>query len=490
MAKRKNAADTKWTIDSVVKAIAAEVKKDEFGWAWEGIDAVVAESPAQALALATALLKLGFSDELPARQRPTRENILQAGREGWNPGNIKLFSHLERISRHLFGDRFDFYRAEELAPKTRLALARHTADWTDEMLWTFLRTFATNAGSLKKRKFVPKLLKEITPTQPDGPGAMFLNNLRGVKNAKRPAAKKVKAAPAAPAAKVVVAVPPVATLEALRARPDDKAALSVFSDWLAEVGDPTGELIQLELGLASRPKDGALLSAKQAWMKAHPAPSPCLTIERTLGLPRAATFEFKTGKADERKALVAFLSSPQAHLVDTVRLHCGRVQPFKPVVEALVAARPLPIKALEVLGDGVLDVPEGFLSSKTFPRLEQLELGPHKFARAPVIELPTLKVLTVGVSRHNGPLTLELAAVENLRTLRLATAVFDEAFLKDLLRGKWALTGLGLFAWNQPGLWERLQAAPIFASLSEVGASWEVRPPAPKGKKLMVDLYA
>lgn len=349
-------------------------------------------------------------------------------------------------------------------------------------------SFFTYAGSLKTRKFVPKLLAEITPTQLDGPGAMFLNNLRGVKNVKRPAPKKPKVSSVAKV--TVAAVAPEATLEALRARPEDPAALSVFSDWLAEVGDPTGELIQLELGLASRPKDAALLSARRAWLKAHPSPSPCLSIDRVLGLPRGATFEFKTGKADERKALVSFLSSPAARLIDTLRLHCGSVQPFKPVVDALVGARPLPLTTFELLGDGVLDARDGLLSSQTFPRLEHLELGPHKFARTPEIAITSLKSLTVGVSRHNGPLALELPAAGKLRVVSLSTAVIDEAFIKDLLRGKWALTGLGLFAWNQPELWERLQAAPLFASLLEVGACWEERPAAPKGKKLMVDPFS
>jgi hypothetical protein len=72
----------------------AYVKKDQFGDAWEGVDSLCADSPDKALELATALLKLGLSDAVPVAQQPTRENILQAGREGWNPGNIRIFSHM------------------------------------------------------------------------------------------------------------------------------------------------------------------------------------------------------------------------------------------------------------------------------------------------------------------------------------------------------------------------------------------------------------
>lgn len=482
MAKRKGAA-AQWTFAEVVRRVTGEVKNDDVSYAWEGVDALCAQSPAKALELATALLTLGLSNEIPAAQRTTRENIVQLGRQGYNPGNLKVFGHIERIGFALFGNRYESRRAEERAPKTRAVLGPATSKWTDEMLWVFLRSFATNAGSIKTRKFIAPLLAEIAPVEPGGPGAMFLNNLRGVKNPKKPAVKKPKTA--APAKR---AAPPKATLEALRARPEDPATLAVFADWLAEQGDPAAELLQLELALVTSPRDASLKKARQAWHAAHPPATPALQLERVLGLPRVAAFEFMTGKADERAALSDFLSSPEAQLVDTLRVTCGRVQPFKPVLEALRSAGPLQVQTFELWGDGALDVGD-FFTAKTFPRLAALTLGPHKFARAPRLALPTLQSLTVGVTRHNGPLTLALEAAPSLRTVSLSTAFFEKKFLEDLLRGRWALTGLGLFAWKQPELWGRLLTSPLFPRLERLGACNDA-PTLPKGKVVMKDPFS
>lgn len=477
----------KWTHAGVLKAAAAELRTNTYGNTWEGVDAITAISPDAALKLATALLEYYLtSKDVTDDRRPTRENILQAGREGWNPGNLAGFSHLERLSSRLFGQRFNAEWGKDLAPKTALALPGHTAKWTDEMLWVFLRSFASNSAALKKRRWVKPLLKHITPVDPEGHGGFLLNNLRGVKNPK----KRAAARPVAVAKKTLPAVKleSNATLAALRKKPDDHATLAVFADWLTEQGDPTGELIHLELSLVDRPSDVALLAAKTAWLKTNPSPSPCLTLERRLGLPHTATFEFKTGKAEEHKALAAFLQRPEAKVLDTLNVNCGSVQVFKPVVDALERAKPLGVRVFELNGNGSLEAGTLFTST-TFPSLERLELTPNKFRTPPVIALPTLVELVVGVTQHNGPLSLQLARTPTLRSLGCSTAYFEPGFLGEVLRGKWPVTRLGLFAWRQPELWEQLQAAPIFKSLKAVGASWQTPPRAPPGKELLTDPF-
>jgi uncharacterized protein (TIGR02996 family) len=232
---------------------------------------------------------------------------------------------------------------------------------------------------------------------------MLLNNLRGEKNPrKRPVAKP--ATQKKPA--VGTAAPSAALVESLRKRADDPAVLAIFADWLTEQAHPAGELMQLELKLAKK-KDSKLEAARAAWHRANPE-HPCVELTRTKGLPTRATWTFKTGNVDERKAFAAFLARPDVQVLESLQLFCGRVAPAKFVLEALERCKPLHLTAFEFVSDSVLDLPPAFFSSSTFPRLKHLELHPHRFPRPPRVDLPTLESLVVGVARSNGALALDL----------------------------------------------------------------------------------
>src|SRR5438128_12460239 len=91
-------------VDEVAARVLKEVRHDRFGNAWQDVDRLSEGSSASAAKLVTAFLQASFSGEVPEPNRATRERILQAGREGWNPANIKLFGHLERVTAKLFGN--------------------------------------------------------------------------------------------------------------------------------------------------------------------------------------------------------------------------------------------------------------------------------------------------------------------------------------------------------------------------------------------------
>lgn len=61
-----------------------------------------------------------------------------------------------------------------------------------------------------------------------------------------------------------------ATLEAaILERPDDPGAYTVYGDWLAERGDPRGELITVQCALATRPDDPALRARERGILDDH-----------------------------------------------------------------------------------------------------------------------------------------------------------------------------------------------------------------------------
>jgi len=192
---------------------------------------------------------------------------------------------------------------------------------------------------------------------------------------------------------------------------DDRGPLLVAADWLAQRGDPVGELLALSLNINGRAlaKVGAARLVELARAHAIHLPGTRHLVAYRYGLVDRIAI---AGPA----ALAALLAQPVARFVRALRVVGGSAHE---AVRALRAVRPLAaLRELHLLGDPTEEVD----LDELLPRLPRLAVL-HVAGRCERVAHPTLRELTLHASsdQEAGPAlaAFELAAPA-LATLRYA----------------------------------------------------------------------
>jgi len=259
-------------------------------------------------------------------------------------------------------------------------------------------------------------------------------------------------------------------LDAIRDDPDDRESYAVYGDWLAQRGDPRGELIGLSLALERMPADVKVekrvrqLQAKQAkelpaevdvtWRygfvcEAHFDPGggegldvlrhPLLQLVETVALvDRRATSDRKeradTQVVDRFVELVPRTLRRFEIDYDSVAFSRNLVALFEKVprlTELAMSARRFPAGMIDVLaprlhvlelgGRGVIDKLLGTIATTAWPDLRRLSLRVPARRRAVEVS-PLLPLMRTG-----------FPALVDLRVLEETATSFTEQFCKDIL---------------------------------------------------------
>jgi uncharacterized protein (TIGR02996 family) len=204
--------------------------------------------------------------------------------------------------------------------------------------------------------------------------------------------------------------------KAITARIDDDAPRLVYADWLAERGDPLGELITVQHTLAANPKDKKL-TARAAKLVAGFALPGDLELRWRAGFVDEACVHNNDCMArtiDAPALLGALLASPVGIALRSLKLgvleadgHAGHVPRVIPQTLAVVASRAQHLRSLEigwhvddyedvdrVHGMAVHEYDVGKLGglSEWFPSLERLDVHGVYFELG-ALDLPKLRAL-------------------------------------------------------------------------------------------------
>jgi uncharacterized protein (TIGR02996 family) len=214
-------------------------------------------------------------------------------------------------------------------------------------------------------------------------------------------------------------------------------AYLVYADWLQSRGDPRGELIVLQHGLARKPHDARLLRAARQFQREHGArmlpprlgrfavvppgdgqerDDPC-QIEWKLGFAHKARIDRSQAHSPctVRELVLALLDHPSGMLLHELTIgglgpgqpQGGRLYDYRPVVAALCEAAPASLRAL-FLADLEQEASEGSdlgdvsLLFSSLPRLAHLHLCAGAMVlgdiRAPALRWFGLRTAALGAS--------------------------------------------------------------------------------------------
>lgn len=209
-------------------------------------------------------------------------------------------------------------------------------------------------------------------------------------------------------------------LEAIAREPGSVERYLVYADWLAQRGDPRGELIAVQAELSRAPGDRRLVMAEQDLLHEHRERllGPCavlaahgvLAIDWRWGFIIRARFEGDYdperhgtifGRLRRDELLEALLAQPAARMIERIEIGDWWVERDRMFdVESTVLARaPKTLRSLTIaprgergIGGRLLEL-EGLLSAQ--PQLAELELAGESVLLRPQFDPPRLERLVI-----------------------------------------------------------------------------------------------
>lgn len=235
-----------------------------------------------------------------------------------------------------------------------------------------------------------------------------------------------------------------ALAEAIRDNPDDVGAYLVYSDWLQAQGDKRGQLATVQQQLAANPQDAALQKT-EAKLKKVLAPGRVLKMANKKRSAKKAEsgysrLEWRCGFIDRariarnsdrppytvRELTASLLQHPSAQVLRSLTigsLAVSGLNNYAPVIAEIVAAAPASLRDLYI---AEFDSNEVELSNTYLGDISALY---------PV--LPRLHNLHL----RAGSLELGAIALPTLRSLTIATGLFQERALLDIADASWPELG-------------------------------------------------
>jgi uncharacterized protein (TIGR02996 family) len=222
---------------------------------------------------------------------------------------------------------------------------------------------------------------------------------------------------------------------AIAAEPDARGGYEVYADWLAQRGDPRGELIAVQLAREARPSDPRLAGREAelltehggTWLRGldqHAWPGPPIEVEWERGF--IASARIPTGYSSDDSAFTyrAFAELPCAALVREIVLGVacssgGHGNPDDDI-SILEALRDQPLPTLRSIELAIFD-----------HQISWTHLGDVSIAR--LDELPRLETLAITAGR----MTLGAIDLPQLRQLSLVSGGQRAHVLHSIAAARW-----------------------------------------------------
>ncbi len=211
------------------------------------------------------------------------------------------------------------------------------------------------------------------------------------------------------------------------ADPDDVSAYLVYGDWLAERGDPRGELIAVQAKLKETPGDAALHANEKkllaenatAWLgDLAGKDDKDLAIKWRLGFIDSVRIgppldDYETSEIDFAEAVETLLSLPGAAFIREIIVGSQYVDDYpaswQNIVDALAEhGLPKGLRRLEFNRGGYWDISSTELGdvSTLYPQLRSLrelaiEMGSMELGAIDLPSLRSLEIVTGGLTRAN-----------------------------------------------------------------------------------------
>jgi uncharacterized protein (TIGR02996 family) len=202
-------------------------------------------------------------------------------------------------------------------------------------------------------------------------------------------------------------------LEAIRRDPEAVEPYSVYADWLADRGDPRGELIALQVEARRSPDDPRWRAAEERLFREHGeallgpnaalVKARVLSLEWRLGFVKSARFTGgepgRLGGQKRVEYLEALLVNPLSWFLERIEIGDWWVAQDRVFDAELIALRRAPktLRTLIVRPWGARDVAGRLFALEAcfaaHPQLVELELGGESVSLPRKIELPALESL-------------------------------------------------------------------------------------------------